>query len=157
MVFKLIRSVLGLDSSDPSDETDVTVEGASGGAAAAGTDASAPTDAGTAGEPDAGTPAEAAAAGTDAAASTGSMTEEPPDAGAAEPAEAAGPTPGDAAGTAVDVEDVSGIGPAYAQRLGDAGVETVSDLLAADPDDLAAETDLSAKRIQRWQERAEEA
>ena len=138
MVFKLIRSVLGFESSESSSETDVTVER----------------------EPD-----DAAAAGTEASASTGSMTEEPPEEGAAEPAEAAGPTsetPDDAAsdddgGAAVPVEEVSGIGPAYAERLGEAGVESVADLLDADPEELADSTDISEKRIGRWQDRAEDA
>lgn len=53
-------------------------------------------------------------------------------------------------------ESVSGIGPAYADRLSDAGVETVSDLLEADPEHLGEETDVSPKRIQRWQERADD-
>ena len=136
MVFKLIRSVLGFESSESSSETDVTVER----------------------EPD-----DTAAAGTEASASTGSMTEEPPEEGAAEPAEAAGPTsemPDDAAsdddgGAAVPVEEVSGIGPAYAERLGEAGVESVADLLDADPEELADSTDISEKRIGRWQDRAE--
>ena len=150
MVFKLIRSVLGFESSESSSETDVTVER----------------------EPD-----DAAAAGTEASASTGSMTEEPPEEGAAEPAEAAGAastsddaddaepdaeTPDDAAsdddgGAAVPVEEVSGIGPAYAERLGEAGVESVADLLDADPEELADSTDISEKRIGRWQDRTEDA
>jgi predicted flap endonuclease-1-like 5' DNA nuclease len=93
------------------------------------------------------------------------MTEEPPEEGAAEPAEAAGPTsetPDDAAsdddgGAAVPVEEVSGIGPAYAERLGEAGVESVADLLDADLEELADSTDISEKRIGRWQDRAEDA
>lgn len=139
MVFKLIRSVLGLGSSESSSGTDRTVDGESD---------------------------EPAAAGTDAAASTGSMTAEPPEQGAAEPAEAAGPTAEVDEADAVSgeeteaaagpVEEVSGIGQAYAQRLNEAGVETVADLLAADPDDLADASELSAKRIGRWQDRAED-
>ena len=131
MVFKLIRTVLGLESSDSSGGTDVTVERES----------------------------DAAAADTDAAASTGSMTDESGE-GAAEPAEAAGPTSGadslDPGDDSESVENVSGIGPAYADRLSAAGIETVDQLLAGDPAELAADTDLSAKRIGRWQERAEE-
>jgi predicted flap endonuclease-1-like 5' DNA nuclease len=135
MVFELIRTMLGLESSDSSGGTDVTVERES--------------------------QEDAAAAGTDAAASTGSMTEEPPEPdAAAEPAEAAGPTSGadslDPGDDSESVENVSGIGPAYADRLSEAGIETVDQLLAADPEELAADTDLSAKRIGRWQERAEE-
>lgn len=165
MVFKLIRTVLGLENSESSGETDVTVEREPDDAAAAGTDAAALTsdDADDA-EPDAETPDDAAAVGTDAAASTGSMTEEPPGEGAAEPAEAAGPTATDTdeerfgdGETDVTVDEVSGIGPAYAERLSEAGIETVADLLAADPENLAESTDVSAKRIGRWQDRAEDA
>lgn len=112
------------------------------------------------------------AAETEAETGSASLTEEPPEDGAAEPAEAtgavtdhagaddpaaepaeaAGPTPDDAE----NVETISGIGPAYAARLADAGVETVPDLLAADADALADETGISAKRIGRWMDRARE-
>lgn len=53
------------------------------------------------------------------------------------------------------VEDIKGVGPAYADRLGDAGVETVGDLADADVDGLAEKTDLSAKRIENWIEQAQ--
>jgi len=104
------------------------------------------------------------------------ITEEPPEDGAAEPAEAAGAVtdqpgaerdaaePAEAAGPVPEepedghehVESISGIGPAYAKRLGDAGVKSVAQLADADPDALADETGVSAKRIGRWIERAEE-
>ncbi len=185
MVFKLIRSVLGIDSPDTAegtDGTDVPVEPGSDETAAAGTDASASTGsvtdtadddagaaepaeaAGTAATeteadepaPDIETPEDSAAAGTDSSASTGSLTEEPPeDEAAAEPAEAAGPTDEDDEDGGIPVEEVNGIGPAYAQRLNDAGIETVGDLLSADPDDVAEATDLSPKRVGRWQDAAE--
>lgn len=54
------------------------------------------------------------------------------------------------------VQSISGIGPAYADRLADAGVETVADLQSADPESLAEAADLSAKRIERWKDRAAE-
>ena len=54
------------------------------------------------------------------------------------------------------VDSVSGIGSAYADRLADAGVETVGHLLDADPEDLADRADISEKRIRRWQENASE-
>ncbi|PSP98359.1 hypothetical protein BRC89_08510, partial [Halobacteriales archaeon QS_4_70_19] len=80
---------------------------------------------------------------------------------AAEPAEAAGPVgdetePSDLAEDASEdpVDTVSGIGPAYASKLGDAGVETVAELAAADPAALAEETDISEKRLTRLVERA---
>jgi len=158
-----IKSVLGLGSTEEDvsrESTDVAVEyepDEENEAAVKGAD-------------------ESAASGTDAAASTGSMTEEPPEddvaaepaeaAGAvtdhegtetpaAEPAEAAGPTPEDAEGSdTLQVTTVSGVGPAYAERLAEAGVETVADLAAADPEELAGTTDISEKRLRRWQESA---
>lgn len=188
MVFKLIRSVLGIDRSDSADRgdgTDVpvdsgstdtaTVDATDADGAAEPADATGETTTGTDTESldtdtdsDTDTPESSAAAGTDASASTGSLTEEPPEAdAAAEPAEAAGPTD-DSEDTPVEaddpegaddtpVEDINGIGPAYAQRLRDAGIDTVGDLLAADPADVAESTDLSPKRIGRWQDAAESA
>ncbi|MFC6988125.1 helix-hairpin-helix domain-containing protein [Haloplanus sp. GCM10025708] len=49
---------------------------------------------------------------------------------------------------------LKGIGPAYAERLGDADVYTVGDLRDADAAELAAATDLSETRVSRWIERA---
>ena len=176
-VFDLLRSVLGFgDSGNSTDSTGTSVavgtERNPNGEEADGTpDVGADerdhepldTDAGNA----------AAAAGTDATGSTDSVVETPdsdPET-AAEPAEAAGPVPdepegmdapGDAAdaegGTTVadSVETVDGIGPAYAERLGNAGVETVPELREADAVSLAEATDISEKRISRWQERAAE-
>lgn len=54
------------------------------------------------------------------------------------------------------VTDINGIGPAYGQRLADAGVDSVTDLAAADAEELEAETDISANRIQGWIEAAAE-
>jgi predicted flap endonuclease-1-like 5' DNA nuclease len=120
--------------------------------------------------------ADPVAADTDAAGSTGSLVDPPESAeDTAEPAEAAGPTPEtpeagdvepdtdhDAVATPTpetpeegpDLESVSGIGPAYATRLNEAGVRGVSDLLEADATAVAEETGISEKRISRWQERA---
>ncbi|PSQ20450.1 hypothetical protein BRD04_08480 [Halobacteriales archaeon QS_9_67_17] len=75
---------------------------------------------------------------------------------AAEPAETTDPAPEAGEEGHQHVESVSGIGPAYANRLADAGVESVDDLATADADALAEETGISAKRIGRWIERAEE-
>lgn len=54
------------------------------------------------------------------------------------------------------VDTVSGIGPAYASKLGDAGIESVAELAAADPAELAEQTDISEKRLTRLVERAQE-
>lgn len=89
-------------------------------------------------------------------------------AGRDEPADAAEPSPGRDAGTAMvddapgegsgdPVDSISGIGPAYAERLDAAGVATVGDLAAADATRLAAETDISEKRLQDWIDLAAEA
>lgn len=126
------------ESADESGETDTTAPDS----AAVGTDDTAD---------------ETAAAGADATGSTGSITEETNESiSATEDAEAAGPTgeepTGDTADHAVNV--LKGIGPSYSERLSDAGIETVADLAAADPADLAAETDISENRIERWTERA---
>lgn len=56
----------------------------------------------------------------------------------------------------VILDDIKGIGPAYVQRLEDAGIGSVADLANADADELAERTDLSAKRVGRWIERAKD-
>jgi predicted flap endonuclease-1-like 5' DNA nuclease len=54
------------------------------------------------------------------------------------------------------VEVVPGIGSAYADRLRGAGVGTVDDLAAADPEQLADRTDIATGRVETWVERARE-
>lgn len=111
-------------------------------------------------------PAEGSAAADDGepADSTGSITE-PADSPeeATEPAETTGPSDGDAVPesevsteTESDepVDTIKGIGPAYAERLGEAGVETVGELATADAEDLAGETGIAPTRIQGWIDRA---
>jgi len=94
---------------------------------------------------------ESVAAGTDGTASTESLTDAEGGAdGAAEPGEAAGPPAGSTAGddptaneepehgdddrstSGEPVETITGIGPAYADRLDGAGIESVADLAVAD-------------------------
>jgi len=53
-------------------------------------------------------------------------------------------------GAGEPVDSINGIGPAYAERLDGVDIETVGDLAAADAADIAAETDLSEKRVQGW-------
>ncbi len=55
---------------------------------------------------------------------------------------------------AESVDTITGVGASYAQRLSDAGVETVDDLVRADPVALSAATDISEKRLEEWVERA---
>ncbi|WP_331236276.1 helix-hairpin-helix domain-containing protein [Natronorarus salvus] len=52
------------------------------------------------------------------------------------------------------VVEIKGIGPSYADRLGEAGVETVSDLADADAEELGEATGISPKRIEAWIDRA---
>lgn len=52
------------------------------------------------------------------------------------------------------VQTISGIGPAYAERLAEAGIESVEDLAAADPAELGAETGLGEGRVADWITRA---
>jgi len=84
------------------------------------------------------------AAGTDAGASAAGDT--------AEPESAVPPERVDES-----TETITGIGPAYSERLAGAGVETVGDLAAADADALAEETGISEKRIAGWIDSAREA
>jgi len=51
--------------------------------------------------------------------------------------------------------DIEGVGPAYADRLHDAGVETVAALADADPAALADDVDLGEDRVAEWVERAQ--
>lgn len=53
----------------------------------------------------------------------------------------------------VDLESIEGIGPAYAERLREAGVADGADLAAADAETLAAETGIAEGRIRNWIER----
>lgn len=53
-----------------------------------------------------------------------------------------------------EIQDIKGIGPSYATKLSEAGVDSVDQLADADPADLSDETELSQKRIRGWIERA---
>ncbi len=55
-------------------------------------------------------------------------------------------------GAAATVDAVEGIGPTYAERLADAGIETVADLREYDPDELAAIAETAPGRAENWLE-----
>lgn len=57
-------------------------------------------------------------------------------------------------GTDESTDVIKGIGSTYADRLADAGVETVADLAGRDAETLAEETDISEKRLGTWIKRA---
>lgn len=52
------------------------------------------------------------------------------------------------------VQTIKGIGSAYAERLGTAGIETVGELADADPAAVASEADVPQARLEDWIERA---
>lgn len=54
------------------------------------------------------------------------------------------------------VTAISGIGPAYAEKLAAAGIESVDDLRDADPASAAEESGISEGRISGWIEAARE-
>ncbi|WP_408959484.1 helix-hairpin-helix domain-containing protein [Natrinema sp. 74] len=93
--------------------------------------------------------------------------EDEPDADAEDVGAADGPVEGEADADEADtepepepanqepVDSIKGIGPAYADRLAGAGVETVGELAVADAAELADQTDISETRIQGWIDRAE--
>jgi polyhydroxyalkanoate synthase len=55
-----------------------------------------------------------------------------------------------------DLDQVRGIGPAYAERLRSAGVNTVSELAAADAGTLADRVDVAVSRVADWIDNADE-
>ncbi|WP_248518385.1 class III poly(R)-hydroxyalkanoic acid synthase subunit PhaC [Salinarchaeum laminariae] len=57
---------------------------------------------------------------------------------------------------AATLQDVDGIGPAYEDRLEDAGVTTLAELADADAAALAADTEVAPNRILSWIEQAEQ-
>ena len=59
---------------------------------------------------------------------------------------------GDADEIETGVETVDGIGPTYAERLRNAGIETVDDLRDASPDEVAEAAEVSEKRVRSWLE-----
>jgi len=58
--------------------------------------------------------------------------------------------------TEPSLEDLSGVGPAYADRLRNAGVESVADLAGADLEELAADTELPVSRLEDWIDQADD-
>ncbi|MFB6218380.1 MAG: helix-hairpin-helix domain-containing protein [Halobacteriaceae archaeon] len=120
-----LKSVLGMDQ-EPVVEPDVTVER----------------------EPSETEPTDAES--TDAESTDAESTDaEPADAGD-EPAGTAEQT----GAAAESVQTIKGVGPAYADQLGEAGVETVGDLADADAEALAEASGLSPARIENWVEQA---
>jgi predicted flap endonuclease-1-like 5' DNA nuclease len=53
-----------------------------------------------------------------------------------------------------ELEDIKGIGPTYAERLREAGVDGVGALAEADSAALSEETDIAESRVENWVEQA---
>ena len=145
-----------------SGETEVTVERESEPAAPDGDEPGPEVDesAGVDGNAEAG--GDAVAAETEAAASTESLVDGE-GAAADEATEQAEAAAGEAADVAVDgddrgpsVEEIKGIGPAYAERLAGIGIETIDELAEADAAAVAEETSVGEKRAATWIDRANE-
>jgi predicted flap endonuclease-1-like 5' DNA nuclease len=54
------------------------------------------------------------------------------------------------------VDDIKGIGPAYSKRLGEVGINTVTELAEADPAELAERVTVAEKTVAKWVDRAKE-
>ena len=51
---------------------------------------------------------------------------------------------------------IKGIGPAYSERLGDAGISSVEELVEADAETLGEQINVSPKTVDNWIDRAAE-
>ncbi len=69
---------------------------------------------------------------------------------ATEPSPTADGAAGDTAAARRAVESIEGIGPTYAQRLGDAGIETAADLREYDSEELADIAETGTARTEEW-------
>ena len=103
-------------------------------------------------EPD--TRSEDAVKGTDTAGTGSSAAVEPADTGDAAAESAETDVEANPPGGGVDLEEVKGIGPAYADRLRDAGIEDIAALAAADAADLAERSDMGEGRLRKLIDRA---
>lgn len=54
------------------------------------------------------------------------------------------------------VTEITGIGPARRETLATVGIETIEELAAADPQQLAAQTEISETRLRTWINTAQE-
>lgn len=53
-----------------------------------------------------------------------------------------------------ELQDIKGIGPAYADRLSEVGIESIAELADADFEAVAEEADLAPGRVEQWVDRA---
>ena len=141
-VVKGLFGVSGTDAEEPADaETNITVERET----ADGTDDS-PADADVTPGPDEGEDDE-----TEDVVDTAEESVDVEDSADAEEDD----SDAERAGADVSVQEISGIGPTYSERLAERGIETVADLAGADPDDVAETAQVSASRATDWISQAE--
>ena len=69
-----------------------------------------------------------------------------------DPASAEGADPASAEGS--DLEELDGIGPTYAERLRDGGIETIADLSVADAETVAEVAEVGTARAEDWIDQA---
>jgi predicted flap endonuclease-1-like 5' DNA nuclease len=175
-----LKSVLGLDSAgvseggsgdvgvtvehEPATESEDAVKGTGDVDSGPRAPQSAPATTESVGESD---PAEAEpeSAGADKSADaeaaveaeTKAETEDPEAENEAEAAEEADVAEeADAAVESDPVDTINGIGPTYAERLGNAGIETVADLAGADAASVAEAAQAGESRAEAWIDRASE-
>ena len=68
--------------------------------------------------------------------------------------ESSDPVSSTQAALADDLTEINGVGPAYAERLRDAGVSSFGDLVRADVDVIADAIDVSPEQVADWVEQA---
>jgi polyhydroxyalkanoate synthase len=64
-------------------------------------------------------------------------------------------TDGEDTAEASDLEEINGIGPAYAERLREGGIRTIAELAAAEPKTVAEVADVGPVRVEGWIEQAQ--
>jgi predicted flap endonuclease-1-like 5' DNA nuclease len=149
-IAEVLKGLFGLSetTSDESEtETNITVERESGEGSVETSDGEGSVETGGVTTPDAGE----------------STTTTEPDAveteeGTAEVGETVEEAEADTAETesAAPVDEVTGIGPTYSERLADAGIETVVELAGADAADVAEAAEVSESRAADWITQAED-
>lgn len=136
----------GSESSDQgAGETTVTVEQEADGSVADGRPAGVETAGAASTAPD-----DEAASGAEETVDESEDAVDPGDAPSADPDATEPGSDGD------PVDQIKGIGPAYGERLAEMGIETVDELAAADPVDVAEGASVGEKRASRWIDRAEQ-
>ncbi|PSP72990.1 hypothetical protein BRC86_11005 [Halobacteriales archaeon QS_3_64_16] len=78
------------------------------------------------------------------------------DSGAAEPASSAGDDREGETEPRIELQRIDGLGPTYADRLTENGIEALADLERTDPEDVASIAEVSESRAEEWIERAGE-